>query len=59
MSTTDIKQLTDDQALRALYSAKAKNKELPDDCTGVPGADEIIAEYVALWHECNRRGLLG
>lgn len=58
MSTTDIKQLTDDQALRALYAAKAEFKLLPDSWSNNPAFDQVCDNYARLWNECHRRGLL-
>ncbi len=58
MNATDLSQLTNDQALRALYSAKAEIKALPDSWVDNPAFDAICDEYARLWNECYRRGIL-
>lgn len=59
MNTEDIRQLTNDEALRALYAAKAEYKLLPDCWVDNPAFDQVCDTYARLWNECHRRGLLG
>jgi len=58
MNATDLSQLTNDQALRALYSAKADMKALPDSWVDNPAFDAICDKYARTWNECYRRGLI-